>query len=150
MSGKKRKNIHPYLSDSLMNRFKKYCSTTGSTESSVVEEALQRFFDDRYDTALLLRRLDRQGRSVTRLARDLDFFAQAFSIFVQIWFAYTPKIPEDAKGPANQLAQKRFADYIDYVARSMASGDKFFDLIPRDEIADETELSEMASQGQGE
>lgn len=127
-----RKNIHPYLSDDLMARFKKYCAATNATESSVVEEALQRFFDDRYDVQLLLRRLDRHGRSVDRINRDLDLFAQAFSVFVQVWFAHTPKLPDDARAAANSIAQKRYGDFLDYVARSFASGNKLFDLLTQD------------------
>lgn len=132
-----RKNIHPYLSDDLLAQFKKYCATANATESSVVEEALQRFFDDRYDVQLLLRRLDRHGRSIDRIKRDVDFFAQAFSVFVQVWFAHTPKLPDDARPAANSIAQKRYGDFVDYVARSCASGEKFFELLTQDVAASE-------------
>lgn len=139
-----RKNIHPYLSDDLLARFKKYCAATNATESSVVEEALQRFFDDRYDVQLILRRLDRQGRSIDRIKRDLDFFAQAFSVFVQVWFAHAPKLPDDARATANSMAQKRYGDFVEYVARSCASGDRFFELLTQD-IAISEDLEAVVS-----
>ncbi|SPD72445.1 conserved hypothetical protein [uncultured Desulfobacterium sp.] len=144
-----RKNIHPYLSDTLMRRFKKYCTTTGATESSVVEEALQRFFNDQYDTELVLRRLNRFGRSIDRVSRDLDFLGEAFSVFVRLWFAHTPKVPDEAKAAANQSAKSRYQDFVEYVVRSAGSGKLFFDLLPREEISDDAELQKAVTQHTG-
>lgn len=145
-----RQNIHPYLSDKTFKRFKKYCKASNATESSVAEEAIQRFLDDRYDVSLLLRRLDRQGRAMGRFNRDLGFLGQAFSVFVQIWFAHTPTIGADEKGAANAMAQKRYSDFLDYVARSLSSGDNFFDLLPNDVVADSEELLSLAAQSGGD
>lgn len=139
-----RKNIHPYLSDELIARFKKYCTVSKATESSVVEEALQRFFDDRYDVSLILRRLDRLDRTVKRVSRDVDIMAQTLAVFIQIWFAHTPKIDGDNKAAANALAQKRFADFTEYVSRSLSSGENFFDLLAQEPLADYDELAAAA------
>jgi hypothetical protein len=39
----------------------------------------------------LLRRLDRLGRHATRLERDINAMAEAFAVFVQLWFAQDPE-----------------------------------------------------------
>ncbi len=58
----KRKNIHPYLSPELYQRFKSYCKQKGVTETSVVESALAQYLDEKCDLALILKKLDRIGR----------------------------------------------------------------------------------------
>jgi hypothetical protein len=125
---RRRRNIHPYISDDVFNRFKKYCSSLGLTESSVVEAALQKFFDgDASDFPLLLKRLDRLQRALGRMERDLAMFAEAFSVFVQIWFAHTPQIDEDEKDASKRQASDRYNQYVDFVATKLTSGHRFID-----------------------
>ena len=136
----KRKNIHPYLSPELYAQFKAYCKRINATESSVIGSALKEYFDDSTDMKLLLRRLDRLGRHATRLERDINAIAEAFAVFVQLWFAHTPSIGENEKDAARREAWNQYQKFVEYVATQMAGGHRFIDDLVQDTIADEDEL----------
>lgn len=125
---RRRKNIHPYISDEIYNKFKKYCASLDLTESSVVEAVLQKFFDaETKDFPLLLKRLDRLQRAIGRVERDLSMVTEAFSVFVQIWFAHTPKIDESERDASKRQAGDRYNQFVDYVASKLTSGHRFID-----------------------
>lgn len=146
MSSKKRtvrKNIHPYLNQRLYDRFKGYCWKMGVTESSVVEEALTRFLDEQGDMPLVLRKIDRQTRSIERMDRDVKALSEAFSVFVQVYFAHTPEIPEDEKQIAQHDARSRYLKFLDYVAEQISSGHTLVDDLVKDSVADPDELRRL-------
>jgi hypothetical protein len=71
---------------------------------------------------------------------------EAFAIYVKLWFAYTPHIPDNAKDSARRTAESRFAQYQEYVIEQFQGGRRFVDDLPREVIADEAELSRMANE----
>ncbi len=149
MSTKKRsvrKNIHPYLPERLYDRFKGYCSKMGVTESSVVEEALTRFLDEQGDMPLVLRKIDRQTRSIERIDRDVKALSEAFSVFVQIYFAHTPEIAAEDKAVAQHDARNRYVKFIDYVAEQISAGRTLVDDLVQDRIGDRDELRRLIEQ----
>ena len=62
---------------------------------------------------LLLRRLDRLGRHATRLERDINAMAEAFAVFVQLWFAHTPSIGENEKDAARREAWNQYQKFVE-------------------------------------
>jgi hypothetical protein len=137
MNNIRRKNIHPYISDEVFKRFKKYCASLDLTESSVAEAALQKFFDgDNNDFPLLLKRLDRLQRALGRTERDLSMLSEAFSVFVQLWFAHTPKIDESEKDASKRQAGDRYNQFIDFVASKLTSGHRFIDDLVQFDLTD--------------
>ena len=141
----KRKNIHPYLSTELYEQFKAYCKRVNATESSVIESALKEYFDDSKDMKLLLRRLDRIGRYLNRLERDINATAEALAVYVQLWFAHTPRIGDNEKDAARQEAWNQYQKFVDYVANQMAGGHRFVDDLIQDVVGDEDELKKAVS-----
>jgi len=142
---RRRKNIHPYISDEILKRFKKYCSSMNLTESSVVEAALQKYFDaDSKDFPLLLKRLDRLQRALGRIERDLSMLAEAFSVFVQLWFAHTPKIDEDEKDASKRQAGDRYNQFVDFVASKLTSGHRFIDDLVQFDLTDGSDPKEIS------
>lgn len=144
----KRKNIHPYLSPELFQRFKSYCSKRNISQSSVVEAALQEYLDDNSDIRLLLRRLDRQGRHLDQVERDVTALAEAFSVFVQLWFAHTPRLGDEDKKGAEKEAWNRYSQFVEYVARQLGGGHRFINDLVEDVLGDEEELKK-AVDGEG-
>jgi len=128
------------LTPAVRKRLRLFASRRGATESSVVESALLQYLDgDVIDRALLLRRLDRLGGRVATLQRDFDLLSQAFGVFLQVWFAHTPRIPDDAKGAAEESALSRYAQFLDHVGTQIMSGQRF-----AREIAPDSEKSDHA------
>ena len=145
MNNIRRKNIHPYISDEVFKRFKKYCASLDLTESSVAEAALQKFFDgDNNDFPLLLKRLDRLQRALGRTERDLSMLSEAFSVFVQIWFAHTPKIDETEREASKRQAGDRYNQFVDFVASKLTAGHRFIDDLVQFDLTDRSDPKETA------
>jgi hypothetical protein len=144
MSRVPRARIHPYLEPALAKQLAAYSAATGIASSSVVQAALHQYLDRTDDRSLMLRRLDRLGRAHERAHRDLEFLSEAFGVFVRLWLAYTPQIPDDAKQSARRTSESRFAQYIEHVVERFTGGHRFLDDLPREELADEAELTNLA------
>jgi hypothetical protein len=141
-----RKRLHPYVARELRDRLAQYCAAGDVTESAVVEAALRQYLDRTSDATLLLRRLDRLGRAVARLQRDLALQSEAFAVFVQVWFAHTPAMAADSRTPAQAAAEQRYEKFVDYVAEQFSGGHRFLDDLSRETLADEGELAAAARQ----
>jgi predicted transcriptional regulator len=140
---KTRDQIFPYLTPALRKRLRLYASRRGSTESSVVERALIDYLDgDVTDRALILRRLDRQSRGLTTVQRDVELLAQGFGLFVQLWFAHTPRIADDYRAAAEKEALRRYSQFLDHVVSEIAAGRRF----ARDESSDEPDDPEPSDE----
>lgn len=137
--------IRSWLSRDLRNRVRLYAARRGATESSVVEAALNQHLDHEYtDRALLLRRLNRVDRQISTVQRDFDLLSQAFGVFVQVWFAHTPQIPEVGRSAAEQTALKRYRRFVEHVVRQLEDGARFArelapDTEPDTEVREQTE-----------
>lgn len=137
-----KQKIHPYLSFDLHKEFKTYCKAKGLTESSVAEAAIREYLDDSKDITLLYRRLDRMNRGFGRLERDLNITSEFLALFVQVWFAYTPQLPESEKESAQRLSMKRYNNFLQHVVNSIGGGKRFIDDFVSETIADEKELKD--------
>jgi len=141
----KRKNIHPYLSPELMKNFKSYCNKNNVSQSSVVEAALQEYLDDNSDIRLLLRRLDRQGRHLDRLERDVTVLSEAFGVFVQLWFAHTPRLGDTERKSAEKEAWDRYSQFVDYVSSQITGGHRFINDLVQDVVGYQDELKQAVN-----
>lgn len=123
---KTRQQIFPYVTRPLRKRLRLYAAQRGSTESSVVEAALLSYLDAEVtDRALMIRRLDRVTRTVGTLRRDIDLLSQGFGVFVQLWFAHTPRLPDEVKATAEREAMRRYSQFLDHVVREIDCGRRF-------------------------
>lgn len=144
--------IQPYISDNTYKQLKKESHLPGRTISAIIEAALQEYFDDAKDFPLVLRRLDRIQRAIERVERDQQMLTEAFAVFVQIWFAHTPKIDNDSRNAAQRQAMDRYNQFIDFVANKITSGHRFIDDMAQfnlsedlDEAVDASKKEEMQS-----
>jgi hypothetical protein len=136
--------IHPCVDRELAKRLAEYGAASGIASSAVVQAALRQYFDRTSDTALILRRLDRLGRADARAHRDLELLSEAFAVWVRLWFAHTPSVSDDAKEPARRTAERRFAQFVEHVVERFTGGHRFLDDLPREVLADEIELANLA------
>ena len=141
-----RVRLQPYVDAPLAEQLAAYGAATGMTTSSVVQAALRQYLDRTDDRMLLLQRLNKLGRAWNRTQRDLELFMEGFAVYVKLWFAHTPNIPDNAKDFARREAESRFAEFQEYLVEQFQGGRRFVDDLPREVIADEAELSKMASE----
>lgn len=140
-----RARIYPRIDPQLANRLARHATASGVTETAIVEAALAQYLDRTSDTALVLGRLDRNGRAYARLERDLAFLSEAFAIFVKIWFAHTPTIPEDERQVARTTGEARYRKWLEHVVEQFSGGHRFVDDLPRERVGDETELTKAGT-----
>jgi|CZKU01.1.fsa_nt_gi hypothetical protein len=141
-----RVRLQPYVDAPLAKQLAAYSAATGKTTSFVVQAALRQYLDRTDDKVLLLGQIAGLRRACDHTQRDLEIHMEAFAIYVKLWFAYTPHIPDNAKDSARRTAESRFAQYQEYVIEQFQGGRRFVDDLPREVIADETELSRMANE----
>jgi hypothetical protein len=136
----------PYFPLDESQRLRQYCAATNTTENAVFREAIRRFLGDApTDATVILGRMDRVQRAQVRVQRDLELLTEAFAVWVRFWFAHTPAIDAAAIGSARRTSAARYKDFVDYVAKQFAKGQRFIDDLPQDQVADEDELAELAA-----
>lgn len=121
-----RQQIYPAVTPALRKRLALYASKKGTSYSSVVESALTQYLDaETTDRALLLRRMDRLGRDLAAVERDVDVLSHAFGLFLQMWFAHTPSIPDEMKRTAEQTARDRYERFLDHLTVEITKSESF-------------------------
>ena len=140
-----RVRLQPYVDVEVSKRLDRFCAATDSTVSAVVLAAVRQYLDGTSDATLVLRRLDRLGRAVARSQRDLEFLSEAFAVFLRVWFAHTPNIPEDSKKAARANAEGRYKQFVEHVAEQFSGGHRFLDDLPYETIGDDAELTAAAA-----
>jgi hypothetical protein len=137
--------LHRYVDRELAERLAEYSAASGIASSTVVQAALRQYLDRASDTALILRRLDRLGRADAGAHRDLELLSETFEVWVRLWFAHTPSVSDDAKESAGRTAERRFAQFVEYVVERFTGGHRFLDDLPREVLADEVQLANVAA-----
>ncbi len=141
-----RVRLHPYVDREVAKRLVEYSAASGIASSAVVQAALRQYLDRTSDAALILRRLDRLDRADARAQRDLELLSEAFAVWVKIWFVQTPRIESDAKELARRTAESRYAQFVQHVVEQFVGGQRFLDDLPREVLADEVELANVAAE----
>ncbi len=131
-----------YLDFKLNKQLRDYCARTGKTVSSVANAAMRAYLDETTDTKLLFRRLDKMTRAQSKTNRDVQLVAEALSVFVKMWFAHTPRIPDADKENAQRDADFRFQKFCEYVGEQISSGHQFVDDLAQDSLEIHEELNE--------
>jgi hypothetical protein len=145
-----RVRLQSYVEPALADRVDRFCGAMGMSESALVKSALNQYLDGTSDAALVLRRLDRLGRATARNQRDLQLLSEAFAVYIRLWFAHTPNVPEDAKRGARMNAESRYQQFVQHVAEQFSGGRRFLDDLPHEPIADEAELTRLSKDGEDE
>lgn len=72
--------------------------------------------------AAVVRRLDRIGRSLERLERDVTISNEAVALFVKAWLTATPSLAGGDQKAQNAKGQERYAGFLEALSRRLASG----------------------------
>jgi hypothetical protein len=127
----------------LRERITGYCAASGIAERTVFEAALGQYIDGTHDMTLVMRRLDRLGRAMERTHRDVELLQAAFGMFVHLWLAHAPNVPEERFDAARARAEGAYRKFAEHVAEQFSEGRRFIDDLPKEAIASDTELDEM-------
>lgn len=115
---------HLYLDDELTQRLEQLAARPGASKSAIVADALKAWFTRGAAIEIdpvIRARLDRTGRALSRIERDLQITLEALGLFIRYQLTVIPPLPEADQAAARALGQERFQHFIDQVGRRVAS-----------------------------
>jgi hypothetical protein len=124
--------LQSYVEPVLADKVDRFCAAKGLSESKLIKSSVSTYIEGTSDSALLLRRLDGIEGAIARHHRDDEFHAEAFAVFVRLWLAYMPTIPEDRKAAARMNSESQFKKFAERVAQHFDRGERFLDMQPAD------------------
>ena len=80
------------------------------------------------------------NRATGRVERDLNVLSEFVAVFMQIWLAHTPELPDDHKEGANRKAMSRYHAVVNHVVKALSGGKRFYDDFVQETLADDDEL----------
>lgn len=98
---------------------------TRRSKSEIVQAAVASYLSpdsDEAAEAAVVRRLDRIGRSLERLERDVTISNEAIALFVKAWLTATPSLSAGDQKAQNAKGQERYVGFLDALSRRLASG----------------------------
>ncbi|MFB9951642.1 CopG family transcriptional regulator [Rhizobium puerariae] len=133
MTSRTRMNV--YFDPDLLAQVEALALRRQVSKSAIVEAAVASFLSgdsaDRLEAAMS-RRLDKLGRQIDTLDEDLAVLGETVSLFVRIWLASTPPLPESAQASARAKGAERFEGFMQSLGRRLATGDRFLKELSRD------------------
>ncbi|HWT51564.1 MAG TPA: CopG family transcriptional regulator [Caulobacter sp.] len=98
---------------------------TRRSKSEIVQAAVASYLSpdsDEAAEAAVVRRLDRVGRALERLERDVTISNEAIGLFVKAWLTATPSLSAGDQKAQSATGQERYVGFLDALARRLASG----------------------------
>ena len=130
-----RTRMNVYFDPDLLAQVEALALRRQVSKSAIIEAAVASFLSgdtsDRLEAALS-RRLDKLGREIHALDEDLAVLGETVSLFVNIWLAATPPLPESAQASARAKGAERFEGFMQTLGKRLATGDRFLKELSRD------------------
>ena len=104
----------------MVQQIKFVAQERGVTEGSVYEAALRDYLGKTEQDEILLKKSDRIARQLDRLRREHKAMFEVLSTFVRVYLAHTQDIPEHEKPNAELKATRKFARFMELVAKGLA------------------------------
>lgn len=117
--------INAYISHEVDKRLSEIAARPGVSKAAIVDAALAAFLspdaEDRRD-AVIIKRLDRIDGRLDRLERDLMITSETMALFIRYMLTVTPPVTDRDRQAMQAKGRERFAQFIDQVAKRLASG----------------------------
>jgi len=126
--------LQSYVEPALADKVDRFCAAKGLSESKLIKSSVATYIEGTSDWALLMRRLNGIEREIKRHRRDDEFHAEAFAVYVRLWFAHMPSIPEDRKAAARMHSESQFKKFVEHVAQHFDRGERFLDMQPAESV----------------
>ena len=120
-----KERLSVYLEPEVMRALIDYAERRGQSKSLIAEAAIGTFLSPdaaERQEATFTRRLDRLGRQIERLERDVAISVEALALFVRFWLTTTPTLPEQALAAARAKGAERYDAFVEALGRRLAKG----------------------------
>lgn len=114
-----------FLSRELVLALDEASRRTRRSKSEIVQAAVASYLSpdgDEAAEAAVIRRLDRIGRALERIERDVTISNEAIGLFVKAWLTATPSLSGGDQKAQSAKGQERYIGFLDALARRLASG----------------------------
>ena len=135
MLPEKKQRLSVYLEPDLKRRLADFAKRRARSESLIAEAAIASFLSpgsDERSEAAVVKRLDRNDRSLQRLERDLEIMAETLALFVQFWLNSTVPLPEEAQAAARAKGAERYERFVSALGRRLAKGQRLAQEVSED------------------
>lgn len=130
-----RTRMNVYFDPELLAQVEALALRRQASKSAIIEAAVASFLSgdasDRLEAAMS-RRLDKIGREIRALDEDLAVLGETVSLFVNIWLASTPTLPESAQAAARAKGAERFEGFMQMLGKRLATSNGFLKELSRD------------------
>lgn len=109
-----------YLEPKVYDDLRSYAGARRQPLSIMAEAAVAAFVDPEQKEAVTLRRLGKIERQIDRLARDSNITIEAFTVYVWLWLAANPPLPEQAAAAARASATDRYDQFMESLGQRLA------------------------------
>ncbi|OOO17815.1 CopG family transcriptional regulator [Rhizobium sophoriradicis] len=129
MSGppEKKQRLSVYVEPDLKRRLADFADRREQSVSLIAEAAIASFLSpdaDERKEAAIVKRLDRIGRNLQRLERDLEITSETLALFVRFWLNSTVPLPEEGQAAARVKGAERYDQFIAALGRRLSQGPK--------------------------
>lgn len=114
-----------FLSGELARTLDERARRTKRSKSEITQAALVSFLSPdsaEASEAALARRLDRIGRDLEKLERDVTISNEALALLIKAWLTATPTLSAADQRAQNAKGQERYAGFLEALARRLSSG----------------------------
>ncbi|MGB2177960.1 MAG: hypothetical protein ACPH9E_08450 [Hyphomonas sp.] len=118
----KSRRLNVRVTETLGKQLEREARLHGVTMTTIIEAAIQRYFDDEAagpPEALMLRRLDRIDRSQASAERDMAVVFETLQHFILYWLTVTPPVMEGERDAAQALGRQRMDHFASQMARKV-------------------------------
>jgi hypothetical protein len=130
-----RKRIAFRVQSPLLARVDAEARSTGTSRQQFLEAALaERFSEESQEErdALIARRLNRIDSRLSVIEREIEILAEWHGLYLRMWFATHPEIPEDQREAALRQAQQRYDRFLASLGKRVGSGQSLMQELPKE------------------
>jgi hypothetical protein len=121
------KQLNTRLPIHMVQQVKYIAQERGVTEGSVVEAALRDYLGKTENEDILLRKSDKISRQIERFRREQRALMEVLSSFIRVYLTHSQDIPESEKPNAELKGTRKFARFMELVAKTLDESKPFFD-----------------------
>lgn len=121
------KQVNTRLPIHMVQQLKYVSKERGVTEGSIVEAAVRNYLGKTENEDVVLKKIDRMSRQIDKLRKENKAMLEVVSSFVRVYLTHTQEIPEHQKREAENKGSRKFARFMELVAKNLESSKPFFE-----------------------
>lgn len=121
------KQVNTRLPLHMVQQIKYVASERGTTEGSIIEAALREYLGKTEQEAILLKQSEKISRKLERMRRENKAMLEVLSSFIRVYLTHAAEIPEHEKAQAELKGARKFARFMELVAKALEENKPFFD-----------------------